>query len=124
MWFCPICANLLMVDGTLSSPSSSFICSTCPFKKSITSKRRNRIKLKNKTVDDVLGGAGAWENVDRTEAVCPECQHGEAFFMQIQIRSADEVRAVEGRSKERRQPATAFHRRLTDIDDPTDTHTH
>ncbi len=37
-------------------------------------------------VDDVLGGAAAWENVDWTETTCPKCDHGKAFFMQIQTR--------------------------------------
>jgi rubredoxin len=37
-------------------------------------------------VDDVLGGSAAWENVDWTEATCPKCDHGKAFFMQIQTR--------------------------------------
>ena len=29
-------------------------------------------------------------NIKGTEAKCPYCNHNEAFFMQIQIRSADE----------------------------------
>lgn len=37
-----------------------------------------------------MGGAAAWENVDSTEVVCPSCSHGRAYFMQLQIRSADE----------------------------------
>lgn len=41
-------------------------------------------------MDDVLGGSDAWDNVDRTEAKCPFCPNNDAFFMQIQIRSADE----------------------------------
>ena len=41
-------------------------------------------------VDDVLGGDDAWKNVDKTAATCPKCDHGQAYFMQIQIRSADE----------------------------------
>ena len=41
-------------------------------------------------VDDVLGGAAAWENVDATDTVCPKCDHRRAYFMQIQTRSADE----------------------------------
>ena len=28
--------------------------------------------------------------MDKTEATCPKCDHGLAYFMQIQIRSADE----------------------------------
>ena len=43
-----------------------------------------------KQVDDVLGGAEAWKNVDKTAIQCPKCGHGEAFFRQIQIRSGDE----------------------------------
>lgn len=37
-----------------------------------------------------MGGAAAWDNVDSTDAVCPKCGHGRAFFMQLQTRSADE----------------------------------
>ncbi|XP_057717484.1 DNA-directed RNA polymerase III subunit RPC10 isoform X1 [Corythoichthys intestinalis] len=45
---------------------------------------------KLKEVDDVLGGAAAWENVDSTAETCPKCEHPRAYFMQIQTRSADE----------------------------------
>lgn len=41
-------------------------------------------------VDAVMGGSAAWENVDSTDAVCPACNHGRAYFMQMQTRSADE----------------------------------
>lgn len=48
------------------------------------------IELPKKQVDDVLGGDEAWENVDQTQARCPFCAHTQAYFMQMQIRSADE----------------------------------
>ena len=77
------------------------------------------MKLKEKEVDDVLGGAEAWENVDQTDgeldgvfacgcllpcvgnthacmhvtittARCPKCSNTRAYFFQLQIRSADE----------------------------------
>lgn len=41
-------------------------------------------------VDHVLGGKAAWENVDSTDAECPQCSHKRAYFMQLQTRSADE----------------------------------
>ncbi|CAI5530669.1 unnamed protein product [Closterium sp. Naga37s-1] len=47
-----------------------------------------------KEVDDVLGGEDAWKNVDKTEASCPKCGHSQAFFMQIQTRSADEPMTI------------------------------
>lgn len=37
-----------------------------------------------------MGGSEAWKNVDSTEAVCPSCGNSRAYFMQMQIRSADE----------------------------------
>ncbi|KAG9416993.1 DNA-directed RNA polymerase III subunit RPC10 [Aphanomyces cochlioides] len=66
---------------------------------------QKKVPLQRKQVDDVLGGDQAWENVDQTESLtsfvdlylmsssvarCPFCQHDKAYFMQIQIRSADE----------------------------------
>lgn len=46
--------------------------------------------LERKQIDDVLGGADAWKNVDQTDAICSKCGNNHAFFMQIQTRSADE----------------------------------
>jgi DNA-directed RNA polymerase III subunit RPC11 len=88
MHFCPICSNLLLIEESIDG--MRFCCPTCPFRHNIRQQYSKQVKLKRKVVDDVLGGADAWENVDRTEARCPHCHHGEAYFMQIQIRSADE----------------------------------
>lgn len=49
-----------------------------------------RQHLKRKEVDDVMGGEESWKNVDSTDAPCPKCENPKAFFMQLQIRSADE----------------------------------
>ena len=57
-------------------------------------KYSSEAKLKTKQVDDVLGGADAWEDVDRVKTKCPFCDGEEAFFMQIQIRSADEPMTI------------------------------
>lgn len=54
----------------------------------------SRKQLKRKEVDDVLGGADAWKNVDSTEVTCPKCEHERAYFMLIQIRSADEPSSI------------------------------
>ncbi|KAJ2515606.1 RNA polymerase III C11 subunit, partial [Coemansia sp. RSA 1939] len=43
-----------------------------------------------KEVDDVLGGEEAWRGVETVEAMCEKCGHDKAYFMQLQIRSADE----------------------------------
>mmetsp|Transcript_17895 Transcript_17895/g.49627 ORF Transcript_17895/g.49627 Transcript_17895/m.49627 type:complete len:113 (-) Transcript_17895:117-455(-) len=98
MWFCPSDGTLLQVrQNALSdeaNPQGYFFCSTCPYSCKIASVVTKKAYPKRKQVDDILGGAAAWENVDRTMAVCPTCNHNEAYFMQIQIRSADEPMSV------------------------------
>ena len=74
--------------------SVRFYCQTCPYVQAIQSRREQRLPLARKKVDDVLGGEDAWKNVDVTEVRCPNCAHTRAFFMQIQIRSADEPMTV------------------------------
>lgn len=67
-----------------------FFCQTCPYLFQINDKVEKKVPLQRKQVDDVLGGDEAWENVDQTETRCPHCEFNKAYFMQIQIRSADE----------------------------------
>ena len=88
LMFCPTCANVLVVEE--GSQCYRFACNTCPYVQNIKRKVTNRQYPKLKEVDDVLGGAAAWENVDSTQETCPKCEHNRAFFMQIQTRSADE----------------------------------
>ena len=68
-----------------------FACNTCPYVHNITGMVTNRKYPKLKEVDDVLGGASAWENVDSAAEPCPKCEHPRAYFMQLQTRSADET---------------------------------
>mmetsp|Transcript_4058 Transcript_4058/g.8163 ORF Transcript_4058/g.8163 Transcript_4058/m.8163 type:complete len:109 (-) Transcript_4058:240-566(-) len=94
MWFCPLDGTLLKVDREESTNRSTFLCTTCPYSCPIIQTQSVKTATKRKEVDDILGGAAAWENVDRTMATCPNCNHKEAYFMQIQIRSADEPMSV------------------------------
>lgn len=52
----------------------------------------DRKYMETKKVDDMLGGKGAWDNVDQTSVLCPvdNCTGDKAYFYQLQIRSADE----------------------------------
>ncbi|KAI3630437.1 hypothetical protein MIR68_001866 [Amoeboaphelidium protococcarum] len=86
--FCPIDGNLLIVSQDMLK------CNSCPFMKPINIKYTQKTELKRKKIDDILGGSKAWENVDTCDAVCPKCEHRRAYFMQIQIRSADEPASV------------------------------
>mmetsp|Transcript_37516 Transcript_37516/g.52072 ORF Transcript_37516/g.52072 Transcript_37516/m.52072 type:complete len:109 (-) Transcript_37516:714-1040(-) len=91
--FCPTCANLLMVEYHMVT-SLRLVCQACPYVYEINKKLAKEYELERKQVDDVLGGEDAWKNVDRTEATCPKCDHGQAYFIQIQIRSADEPMTI------------------------------
>lgn len=88
MWFCPLDGTLLKVEKEESTNRSTFLCTTCPYSCPIVQTQSVKTTTKRKEVDDILGGAAAWENVDRTMATCPSCNNKEAYFMQIQIRSA------------------------------------
>lgn len=98
MWFCPLDGTLLQIMDHSSSGDSTaghiFACTTCPYSQPIAAPLYRRMFPARKKVDSILGGADAWKNVDRTMAVCPACGHGEAYFMQMQIRSADEPMSV------------------------------
>ena len=91
--FCPMCGNILLIEKHDTNPNR-FCCPTCPYRSEIKKKHISESKLKKKVEGDVWGGDDAWENVDRTKANCPHCDNDEAFFMQIQIRSADEPMTV------------------------------
>lgn len=91
--FCPYCSNMLVVSASSTSASNAFVCPTCPYEFPIAGLQMfERKSLPRKQVDDVLGGAGAWDNVDQTAAQCPveSCGNDRAYFFQLQIRSADE----------------------------------
>ena len=102
MKFCPKCGNLLIVEegetqesinggeDTVNVGVVQFRCQTCRYMNEITQTFSSLVQTKKKGVDDVLGGDEAWKDVDKTASVCPYCSHGEAYFLQIQIRSADE----------------------------------
>ncbi|KAJ2717862.1 RNA polymerase III C11 subunit [Coemansia sp. Benny D115] len=91
MHFCPSCSNLLLVEnGAGQNGETCLVCQTCPYMFPISKPYISRTILKRKEVDDVLGGEEAWANVDSIEVTCPKCQHERAYFMQIQLRSADE----------------------------------
>lgn len=83
MLFCPNCANLLLIEN---DGGQAFYCQSCPYVYSIQSRvscelflwkhfskrstqHTTRKQLKRKEVDDVLGGADAWKNVDSTEGI-------------------------------------------------------
>lgn len=69
---CPACANMLMVSRTAPtdehpSGANRLECRTCPYQFIIQKTYFERRYIKRKEVEDVMGGPGAWDNVDQTE---------------------------------------------------------
>lgn len=62
MKFCPICSNCLIVEN--SQKGFQFNCKTCNYFFPIDRKIKVKQKMQTKQIDDILGGAQAWENVD------------------------------------------------------------
>jgi hypothetical protein len=46
-----------------------FECLTCPYQFVINKRYYERKYMKKKEVEDILGGKGAWDNVDKTEGM-------------------------------------------------------
>ncbi|KAF8076727.1 hypothetical protein FPV67DRAFT_429838 [Lyophyllum atratum] len=88
MLFCPACANLLVISS--ETGYNKWACNTCAYEFPITKQMTARTKLKRKETDDVLGGDEMWAHADSTMASCDKCNHNQAYFYQLQIRSADE----------------------------------
>ncbi|PWN41730.1 hypothetical protein IE81DRAFT_314731 [Ceraceosorus guamensis] len=97
--FCPTCANGLLIST--EGEGNKWTCQTCPYEFPITKQMTTRVRLRRKQVDDIMGGEDAWKNVDATDAPCPKCENPKAFFLQIQIRSADEPMTTFYRCTER-----------------------
>lgn len=64
--FCPTCANMLHIPG---GDEMFFCCKSCPYRHPIQTEVRYPLKLQTKKVDDILGGAEAWDNVDKIQSM-------------------------------------------------------
>ena len=64
MLFCPTCANMLLIEKT--HDDLRFFCKTCPYVFVVDQDIENKMPLERKEVDDVMGGADAWKDVDQT----------------------------------------------------------
>ena len=82
MLFCPSCSNILLTETT-EDKSFRFYCKTCPYVSKVEEPLEVTMKLKQKEVDDVMGGKEAWDNADAIKIQCAKegCKGSEAFFM-------------------------------------------
>ncbi|CAL4884637.1 unnamed protein product [Urochloa humidicola] len=90
MEFCPSCGLLLQIDPGTGSHRLRLFCPVCPYVCPIQNKIVKKAKLVKKEVEPIFSNADAMKLAPKTGASCPRCNHGEAYFKQMQIRSADE----------------------------------
>ncbi|XP_051138268.1 uncharacterized protein LOC127256340 [Andrographis paniculata] len=92
MEFCPFCANMLLCE--MHHSSTRLFCPTCPYICNIEGKIKRRMRLRKKPVDPIFSEADRVYLNKTTSVSCPECNHGEASFTQVQTRSADEPMTI------------------------------
>ncbi|XP_077248503.1 DNA-directed RNA polymerase, subunit M, archaeal [Tasmannia lanceolata] len=90
MEFCPFCGNMLLIEKAQMGRRSRLFCPTCPYVSQIHNEISRKKFLVKKEDDAVFSGEEAKKNASKTEASCPKCNFGEAYFFQMQTRSADE----------------------------------
>lgn len=72
---CPVCGNMLTISAANPDDlgpseqhragSNRFECRTCPYQMFIQGRYFEKKLMKKKEVEDVLGGADSWKNVDK-----------------------------------------------------------
>lgn len=93
MFFCPLCNTLLTTRDGIGY-FKRLVCRSCFYSFNISTTIFDSMILQRKPVDDVFGGEESWKNVDSIEVCCPKCENQRAYYMQIQIRSADEPSTI------------------------------
>jgi DNA-directed RNA polymerase subunit M/transcription elongation factor TFIIS len=66
MFFCPTCANLLLVAQD-AERGYHFACPTCTYRGTLTRRIERTSELSLKRVDEIRGGKAEWEAVPKTQ---------------------------------------------------------
>ncbi|KAF3329981.1 DNA-directed RNA polymerase III subunit RPC10-like protein [Carex littledalei] len=90
MDFCPWCGMMLQIESASSSRRLCLSCPVCPYYSVPVAKIEKEIPIVKKEVEPIFSGADEMKFAPKTKATCPRCHNGEAYFRQMQIRSADE----------------------------------
>ena len=91
-YFCPSCGNLLLMDTTNSSLQLK--CRSCSYMMGFQGTRSRKIPTTKMEVVPIDAGNENTDFQNKAEARCEKCGHNEAYFIEIQIRSADEPSTI------------------------------
>mmetsp|Transcript_25207 Transcript_25207/g.42282 ORF Transcript_25207/g.42282 Transcript_25207/m.42282 type:complete len:107 (-) Transcript_25207:71-391(-) len=89
VFFCPRCSNMLLVEV---QSKTWFFCPTCSYICPISRKITKKQVLKRKKADEIF--VEDMSTAPTTHATCEKCGHDQAYYKQIQTRSADEPMTV------------------------------
>lgn len=87
MMFCPKCGSILMPKK--QKDQTVLVCGSCGY----TNKKAEGLELKEevKKKNDVIEVASDEDSVlPETEAECPKCKNGTAYYWLVQTRAGDE----------------------------------
>ena len=104
MYFCPFCGALLFLERGSHSAVFRYSCPTCKFVSPIRTAQQTKFEVHStkfpkggksssaNMMEDDGSGAEDLSHHPKAEIRCsnPDCDSQEAFFTQMQIRSADE----------------------------------
>ena len=89
MDFCPICGNLLFIKHDRDESVNALFCKTCVYYQRIIKPLKIKAKLVAKKIDDIVTDQ-PWGPTTTQGGKCGKCGHPNAYFKELQIRSADE----------------------------------
>eukprot|EP00035_Acanthoeca_spectabilis_P034383 m.28783 g.28783 ORF g.28783 m.28783 type:complete len:112 (-) comp6595_c0_seq1:279-614(-) len=92
--FCPTCGNILTLKPASAMQENQFHCMTCPYVQVIeTQVTVGHVNKDKKEIATVIGdNSGVGKS--KAHIKCPKCDHAEAWFHQMQTRSADEASTI------------------------------
>lgn len=91
-YFCPSCGNLLLINAT--AQGTQLKCRSCKFLMDYQGQRIQNAEIEPLDVASLTIKEDDFTSTQKTEVKCEVCGNNEAFFQEIQIRSADEPATI------------------------------
>ena len=92
MLFCPFCGTLLLLFNGARA-ATAYRCPTCPYETPVThnyTSVRSFCDQNRAAQNEIFDSSSELSGGQKTKVRCEECENDEAYFIQVQMRSADE----------------------------------
>ncbi len=91
MLFCPFDESLLIFKS--DSNFNNFCCRSCPYYYPLDENISTEINIKSSMKFNLIF-SDQNKNLSKTQINCPKCDYIEAYYFQMQTRSADEASTI------------------------------